>query len=64
MWGDPPHVTSSIWGPPPPSQQALILPWLKATAHANKSAKAVPIYPTPPQGAFIGDLGKAVNAPR
>ena len=60
MWGDPPHVTSSIWGPPPPCQQALILPWLKATAHANKSAKAVPIYPTPPNppGHLSGILGK------
>ena len=64
MWGDPPHVTSSIWGPPPPCQQALILPWLKATAHASKSAKAVPVYPTPLPGAFIGDLRKAVNASR
>ena len=60
MWGDPPHVTSSIWGPPPPCQQALILPWLKATAHANKSAKAVPIYPTPPHPPehLSGILGK------
>ena len=49
MWGDPPHVTSSIWGPPPPCQQAgaLILPRLKATAHANKSAKAHLPHPTP-----------------
>ena len=23
-WGDPPHVTSPIWGPPPPYKQALI----------------------------------------
>ena len=23
MWGDPPHVTSPIWGPPPPCKQAL-----------------------------------------
>ena len=23
MWGDPPHVTSPIWGPPPPRKQAL-----------------------------------------
>ena len=22
-WGDPPHVTSPIWGPPPPCKQAL-----------------------------------------
>ena len=22
-WGDPPHVTSPIWGPPPPRKQAL-----------------------------------------
>ena len=22
-WGDPPYVTSPIWGPPPPCKQAL-----------------------------------------
>ena len=22
-WGDPPHVTSPTWGPPPPCKQAL-----------------------------------------
>ena len=22
-WGDPPHVTSPIWGPPPPCKQVL-----------------------------------------
>ena len=22
-WGDPPHITSPIWGPPPPCKQAL-----------------------------------------
>ena len=55
MWGDPPHVTSSIWGPPPPCQQALILPWLKATAHANKSAKCRAHLPHPtPRGIYRG----------
>ena len=24
-WGDPPHVTSPIWGPPPPCKLALTL---------------------------------------
>ena len=22
-WSDPPHVTSTVWGPPPPCNQAL-----------------------------------------
>ena len=26
-WGDPPHVTSPIWGPPPPCKQALSVCW-------------------------------------
>ena len=25
-WGDPPHVTAPIWGPPPPCKQALKRP--------------------------------------
>ena len=23
-WGDPPHIASPFWGPPPPCKQALI----------------------------------------
>ena len=30
-WGDPPHVTSPIWGPPPPCKQALIPWWMSCT---------------------------------
>ena len=30
-WGDPPHVTSPIWGPPPSCKQALKLINLKRT---------------------------------
>ena len=29
-WGDPPHVTTPIWGPPPPCKQALKRPLINA----------------------------------
>ena len=73
MWGDPPHVTSPIWGPPPPCKQALSLGHRRGSSKNNRRPEefaswccqntSLRITPDKTKLPFIGTRQKLQNVP-